>query len=104
MNLVRNAELILTDSFHGVAMSIIHHKQFFVYYRKRKELSEKDQRNSRIDNIVNKWGIEDRLIRNPEIIEINMENINYSSVDKIIDNERNKSIKFLYRALDYSEE
>ena len=35
VNLIRNASCVFTDSFHGMAFSIINKKDFFIFYRKR---------------------------------------------------------------------
>lgn len=97
VNLIRNAEYILTDSFHGLAFSVINKKQFLIFYRKRNDI--KEQRNSRIDNIVRCWGIEDRLIRNPENYVIPNREIDYKSVQIHVEDLRKESLNFLEKAL-----
>ena len=97
VNLIRNAEYVLTDSFHGLAFSVINQKQVLVFYRKR--LDVKESRNSRIDNIVRSWGIEDRLIREPENMSIPTTDIDYHEVSIRVEELRASSIAFLDRAL-----
>lgn len=97
VNLIRNADYVLTDSFHGLAFSVIHQKQFLVFYRKR--IDARESRNSRIDNIVRLLGIEGRLISNPEIQRFPMTDINYQEVEKKIQKLRDKSFAFLDKAL-----
>ena len=104
INWIRGAQYVFTDSFHGLAFSVINHKQFFVYYRKRKDSSH--SRNSRIDNILSLWQCEDRAIPNPEIDwkDINYSPINYEQVEKIVSKERTASLNFLKKALGVHED
>ena len=97
VNLIRNAEFILTDSFHGLAFSVINQKQFLIFYRRRTDV--KESRNSRIDNIVRSWDIEDRLIREPEELKFPTSSIDYSAVSEKVEALRAKSLAFLDRAL-----
>lgn len=97
INLIRNAEYVLTDSFHGLAFSVINQKQFLVFYRKRTDA--KESRNSRIDNIVCSLRIEERLIREPEKMIIPTEDIDYQAVSAKVQELRTKSLQFLKNAL-----
>lgn len=97
INLIRNAEYVLTDSFHGLAFSVINGKQLLVFYRKR--IDAKASRNSRIDNIVRLWGIKDRLICDPDKMEFPPNDINYCAVSEKVEALRTKSLAFLDRAL-----
>lgn len=103
INLIRGAEYVLTDSFHGTAFSVINEKQFFLFYPKRDYL--KQSRNSRLDNIVKMWGIEDRLITNKDIdwetAEINQ--IDYSIVTQRVLAKRKESLVFLTKALTFDD-
>ena len=101
INLIRNAEYILTDSFHGVAFSVINQKQFYVFYRKR--IDTKESRNSRIDNIVRIWGLQNRLINNPKSAEIGDSRIDYTKVNEKRMDFRENSLKFLANALNVEE-
>lgn len=98
INLIRGAEYVLTDSFHGVAFSIINKTQFFVFYR---DISEnKNSRNSRIDNILSTWKLEDRLATGMDLSYLlKTANIDYSLIDKTLTKKRDISIKFLTQAL-----
>lgn len=99
VNLIRGAECIFTDSFHGLAFSVINEKQFYVYYRKRDDA--KESRNSRIDNILRTWEIQDRLITNDNICweEFKENPINYEKVSKIVSSFRTESLNWLKNAL-----
>ena len=97
LNLIRNAEYVFTDSFHGVAFSVINEKQFYVFYRHA--LSSTGSRNSRIDNILNTWNLQDRLITDSNINRIGQTEINYKKVNSILDNRRGQSLQYLEKAL-----
>lgn len=98
VNLIRNAAYVLTDSFHGVAFSVINNKQFYVFYRT--ETGSKNSRNSRIDNILNMWGLQNRLVHNcAKVNNFSPVPINYDNVNQEVANKRQHSIDFLDNAL-----
>lgn len=98
INLIRNARYIFTDSFHGVAFSVINNKQFYVFYRTR--IGSKNSRNSRIDNILKMWNLEDRLILNDTSVDdFKNKEIDYRKVNVLLEKERLYSINFLNDAL-----
>lgn len=102
INWIRGAEYVFTDSFHGTAFSVINEKQFFIFYRKRAEATS---RNSRIDNILCKWGLKDRLIL-PGIQDVDptaLKDIDYEKVNTLVGKEREKSLAFLKEALHFDD-
>lgn len=103
INWIRGAECVFTDSFHGLAFSVINHKQFFVFYRKRRDA--KQSRNSRIDNILSMWGCENRLIADPSVDWTKKEiaPIDYEMVEKRIEEKRNYSLDYLKKAVGIDE-
>lgn len=57
VNAIANAEYVVTNSFHGTAFSIIFNKKFYV------ELLKTDAKvNSRIENILHTFSLENRII------------------------------------------
>ena len=64
INLIRKSAFVLTDSFHCTLFSIRYHKDFYTLQR----FSEKDKRgqNTRIINLFDLTGMNDRLLL-PEI-------------------------------------
>lgn len=63
VNLIRDAEYVLTDSFHGTVFSTIHHKRYATFYRFRQ--GDRQSRNSRIDSLFSHLGLEGRLVTEP---------------------------------------
>ena len=98
VNLVRHAEYVFTDSFHGTAFSVISGRQFYVFYRTR--AGSPDSRNSRIDSVLKMWGLEDRLVPEGAVPEdLSGDPIDYGAVNRRIERERRKSVSFFLKAL-----
>ena len=88
--LFRNADFILTNSFHGLAFSINFNKQFLA-------ISPKTY-NTRLLSILTLFDLTDRLIINNDDL-INDANINYDLVNKKLSKYRNDSIDFLRKSI-----
>ena len=103
INWIRGAEYVITDSFHGLTFSVINEKQFFVFYRKREGVQS---RNSRIDNILKKWNVEDRLVKTEDSVAsmLNTPDIEYQDVSSLVEGERNHSYEFLKKALTFDDD
>ena len=59
MRLIKDAEIIVTDSFHATAFSIIFNKEFYNIRR--------SSRNIRIENLYNIFGMERRYVKLDEM-------------------------------------
>lgn len=92
IRLIRDAEYVVTDSFHGSVFSILMYKKFVTFYRKPS--SEKGNTNSRIDSLFNLFGLSDRLF-NGDIFAQIQKNIDYDFVDEKVSKMRQDSLKFL---------
>lgn len=91
---IKNAEIIYTDSFHGVVFSIIFHKQFIVFERSE----EGKSMNSRLLTLLKKFGMQDRVYNKDNTLALN-EQIDYSKTDKIISEEQIRVQNFLDHAM-----
>ncbi len=81
LNLLRNAEYVCTDSFHGTAFSIINEKQFIVFNRYDENSSF--SKNSRIDSLCTNFDLEKRRYKKGfNIKNFIKNNIDYVSVNK----------------------
>ncbi len=85
---IRDAETVITNSFHGTAFGIIFNKDMYVFDNKA--------RGSRITNILGKAGLEDRIVEN-KIKEL--QPIDYNKVAKSLENYINSSKQFLISAV-----
>lgn len=96
VNLIRHAEYVLTDSFHGTVFSILNHKQFITFNRFGNEAGS---RNSRIDSLCELLSLQNRRFSG-NIYEQLEETIDYSNTDKLLANIRNSSYMYLKEALE----
>lgn len=91
--LEKNAFLICTDSFHSSVFAIIYNRPFVVFEREDGLVSM----NSRIETLLNKFELQDRKY-NGRITNKLLEN-DYKKAYEILEIERQKSEKFLKKAL-----
>lgn len=95
LNLLRGAEYICTDSFHGAVLSIIHKKQFIVFNRYSD--SSKHSKNSRIDSLCKNLGISNCRY-NGDISSILEGQIDYKNVDENYNKLKMSSEEYIEKA------
>ena len=98
LGLIKNAELVCTDSFHGTVFSINFKKDFYVFKRFSDESSS--SQNSRIYNILNLLNANDRLFGEDK--KVDKEDIkvkNYSEIYEKLLELRKLSIEWLIEKL-----
>ena len=99
LNLLRGAEVVCTDSFHGSCFSILHQKPFIVFNRYSNE--SKHSKNSRIDTLCNNLGLTDRRYVDSEKVKEQLEDtINYSEVNSRLEKLRKETNTYLDKAFD----
>ncbi len=96
VGLIRNAEIVLTDSFHASVFSIMNHTPFYTFLRQGK--NEKNNMNSRMENLLDSVGLSDRLIY-PDCTSLSVKDIQFSNADNIIARRRTESQAYLLKAL-----
>ena len=93
LSMVRDADYIVTDSFHGTVFSILYHKKFIVIQNERRG-------GARIKNLLGKMNLRKALA---SYSEISYNSFNYSidwdEVDTKLDKLREESISFLRSSL-----
>lgn len=98
LNLIRNAECVCTDSFHGTVFSLINNVKFFTF--RRYSNKSKISTNSRIDSLLNIVDLKERLIYGNEDINKELEKtIDFRDVNIKLENFRNNSKEFLKNVL-----
>lgn len=91
---IKNAEVILTDSFHACVFSIIYNKEFYAIPR----INNTDEALSgRIKSLLEMVDLKERYVQNIQLQE--RMNIDYSRVNVLVEKLRKKSIAFLERSL-----
>ena len=99
LNLIDNASVVLTDSFHGTAFSINLHTPFYVFGR---EYGTAHSQNSRVDSILQKMGMTGRF--EPLSAATDLQKINFSFSDIVLESERKKASKYLINAIKKTEQ
>lgn len=82
LSLMANADYVMTNSFHGTALSIIHHKKFMVF----PVVGILSSLNERIENIANEFSLKERIYSNS--LEDIFNPIDWSCVDSVISKNR----------------
>lgn len=82
LNILRGAEYVFTDSFHGCAFSILMQKKFVIF--NRYAITSRSSKNSRIDTVCSNLGLDSRRVTEKSDLEAVMnEKIAW---DKVIEN------------------
>lgn len=89
--LIRDAEYVLTDSFHCTSFSLIFHKKFVCFHPNRFS--------TRLESILQIVGLGERMMNDDIDAEIIDRPIDYSVVDQILDAQRQKGLEFLRKAV-----
>lgn len=87
---IRNAHLVVTDSFHGAVFSLLFHTPFL--------LEQRGAMNSRIETLLRASGLRNRMLHEVEHIETAFE-IDWANVDDRLARRRRESLAFLEGAL-----
>ena len=98
LNLIRHANYVVTDSFHGSVFSILHQKTFFTSRRIKKEglLCT----NNRLDSLFETLGVTGRLISGDEDVQECLERkLDYTAIFQRLEQLRESSKQFLRESL-----
>lgn len=89
----RDAQFVVTDSFHGTVFSIIFNKSFVAILNSKRG-------SSRFISLLSVLGLENRLISTTnDLLEEHLKPIDYTEVNKILNDWRYLSISFMERHL-----
>ena len=95
VNLVKYAEYVCTDSFHGTVFSIIYSRNFFTFKRFNKKASLST--NTRITSLLTRVGLMYRLVEN---VEERPDNINdWRKIQECVSDFRNASGSWLIESI-----
>lgn len=99
INLVKNAAIVCTDSFHGTVFSIIYERKFFTF--KRFSECATLSTNSRINSLLKQMNLEERLVdeKNSPVDMLNKE-IVVDEIRKNLETFRKSSLEYLLNALE----
>lgn len=92
LNLLYNSEYVVTTSFHGLAMSAIFNKIFFISLSSHPD---------RLLTLLETLELKNRIVTKKEDLNILMNNkIDWNRVNNIINRERKKSIEWLFNSIE----
>lgn len=87
--LVKNAEVIVTSTFHGSVFSIKYNKNFAVL----------TQGSDKVKSLLTEFQIDDRYATVDTLEKVLNSNVDYESVNKIIEKKKEKSKEYLLNAV-----
>lgn len=98
VSLIKNAEFVFTDSFHGAVFSLIHQIPFAVFERNK---SGHVSMNSRLYDLLELFQEKDRLVNIDDFNRVTaLSSIDSEKIKKIISSWRDFSLKFLSDSID----
>jgi len=97
IDLVNNAAMVFSDSFHGAAFALNLNRPFGVFMRF--SIDDPICQNSRISNLLNLFSLQNRLVCDADSLDAMDLIIDYKSVNEKLDIERAKSLDYLKNAL-----
>ena len=90
----RNAEEVITDTFHGSIFSVITHRPFTTLIRKSVGNSYGNE--EKLSDLLNRLGLTERMTIKVEDTErINQQPIDYEKVDNVLQKQREIAKKYL---------
>lgn len=88
LSAILSAKIVVTDSFHGLMFALIFEKPFYIYTKKRSNIS-------RITDVLEACGLSDRTLKNlPSIDDVDYAP-DFSRARVMISREREKSLEYL---------
>lgn len=97
LSMIKNAEFVITDSFHGMCVAIIYQKPFCVFFNK-----ENVRGYSRFVDLLPLLGLEDRLVSSVEEIDFDKrrwEEIDYQVISNRLNNMKAQSERWIESVL-----
>ena len=86
---IRDAKMVVTNSFHGTVFSILFQKKFYSVYKE----------NGRIENLLGFLGLEERHITDEAGIALEKE-IDYGQAESLLEAYRKRSVDFLLKGIE----
>lgn len=89
---LKNAECVLTDSFHGTAISLNFNTPVYIFKARRY--------NTRIESIIRLFSLENRVVENVEQVDFQNMAMDYLKINECMETERLKAKHYLKEALE----
>lgn len=97
VNLIKNAKIVFTDSFHASVFSIMFNKLFYTFKRfnNKAELST----NTRLLSLLAIFNLKDRYVEDVSKID-DIKTIDYSNTNEVLSQLRQSSREYLFKAIE----
>ena len=96
LSLVKNAEYVITTSFHGIVFCLLYHRPFYAVLLN----NEYAKANTRISSLLSTVGLEKRIVSSAADIKLcKNSSIDWVLVDEKLAQLRSNSVDFLNKAL-----
>lgn len=97
LRLIRDAEYVITDSFHASVFSVLFHKPFCAV---RRHSQQRYSTNARLDSLLGMLGLESRMCASAaEVLEKMEAPVDYAHADERLAHEREKTKRYLRNSL-----
>lgn len=93
LSLIRNAQCMITDSFHGTAFAILFNTPFV-------EVLPNNNTGTRNQSILTLTGLSGRILREEDDIALAMEKMDFSHANQVIAVQRERSLQILRKMLE----
>ena len=90
---IRNAEIVVTDSFHGTALAINLNAQFV-------EVLPNNNTSTRNMCVLEEFGLQDRVVSEYNLLNVASKEIDYSKVNKVLADKRELSLTKLKKMIE----
>lgn len=94
---IKNADFVITDTFHGSVFSIKFNRQFAVLLRKGN--GKVYGNNEKLFDLLRRFGVEDQVVNGRKIDDVIFNKIDYKSINEQIKRERENSLNYLKKAI-----
>ena len=102
IGIIKNADLVLTDSFHCTVFSILNKRPFYTFLRQSN--TSANNMNGRMEGLLTSLGLSDRLIYPDADFQFDKNramDVSYDGCCAVLEEERRRSQEFLKRALEF---
>ena len=93
LSYIKNADFVITNSFHGTVFSIMYHRRFVV-------IPKKNGNNTRIETLLSQYGLQQHIVEEPAMIK-NAYNdvVDWTLVDNINEKKKKETVDLLQRVI-----
>lgn len=96
VELIANAELVCTDSFHGMVFAINLNVPFIIFQR---EYGKASDQSSRIESLLDIVGLKKRFVRSGAELPDNIQSINFNRANEVLVEKRNEAHDYLMHSI-----